>query len=334
MKIKDSSFDIKKIDLEKRVIEEKSFNQIKSIFNKLGRDAGNLYKASGRIPYKKLAKTYQEEIKVELQKMYNRAVNTFGFMQRENIEKKYYLNFNIETSKSFLNLDIKKDITINDSSINKKLNDINNRFFVLSKTFIPFTSKKQSELITKTNERELERSVIQELRSFDLEQNKRKRELDRLSASIALNPNKEIEITRQINKIKKEIANSNKNKNDIVGKNISANLIGKSAGRTQRINEYNVGLGESWSRFTENKLINDAAILTNAGKKIKMMKKWVAILDSVTRDIHGDADGQIAEIDQDFIVGGEKLSYPRDQKGSLWNIINCRCVVQYIIKEI
>lgn len=60
-------------------------------------------------------------------------------------------------------------------------------------------------------------------------------------------------------------------------------------------------------------------------------KDWNTILDQKTRNDHARADGQRQNIDEPFIVGGEKLMVPGDWSmgASAGNIINCRCSVTY-----
>ena len=67
---------------------------------------------------------------------------------------------------------------------------------------------------------------------------------------------------------------------------------------------------------------------------IKLPKRWVAVKDSRTRDIHGKADGQTVDSDKPFIVGGEKLMFPGDtSSASGWNLYNCRCGMRTVEKE-
>jgi uncharacterized protein with gpF-like domain len=68
---------------------------------------------------------------------------------------------------------------------------------------------------------------------------------------------------------------------------------------------------------------NEAANATG----LLMEKEWCATEDARTRPAHHEADGQRVDKDADFIVGGERLRFPGDPKGSAGNIINCRCVV-------
>lgn len=64
-----------------------------------------------------------------------------------------------------------------------------------------------------------------------------------------------------------------------------------------------------------------------AGVKVK--KEWGSTEDGRTRPDHAAADGQLVEMDEPFIVGGEELRFPGDPQGSARNIINCRCVTLY-----
>ena len=74
----------------------------------------------------------------------------------------------------------------------------------------------------------------------------------------------------------------------------------------------------------------------NAAAKmgIKLRKRWVSAKDNRVRDAHGEADGQIVNTDEPFIVGGEKMMFPGDgTSASGWNIYNCRCGMRTVEKE-
>ena len=59
-------------------------------------------------------------------------------------------------------------------------------------------------------------------------------------------------------------------------------------------------------------------------------KEWNAILDDRTREAHRLADGQVVNIEEDFIVDDEPLMYPGDDsRASIGNTINCRCTAMY-----
>ena len=61
-------------------------------------------------------------------------------------------------------------------------------------------------------------------------------------------------------------------------------------------------------------------------------KKWCTIVDKVTRNSHIEANGQIAPIDEYFIIGGSLMRFPKDDTLGAGpdEIINCRCTVEYM----
>jgi hypothetical protein len=63
--------------------------------------------------------------------------------------------------------------------------------------------------------------------------------------------------------------------------------------------------------------------------------EWLSANDDRTRREpyggHLAADGQVRRVGMPFDVGGEKLLYPGDPRGSPGNIINCRCVTIPIV---
>lgn len=68
----------------------------------------------------------------------------------------------------------------------------------------------------------------------------------------------------------------------------------------------------------------------NADKNdLILIKVWRTQEDNRVRDAHARADGQEAQIDRPFYVGGEELMYPGDINGSPDNIVNCRCYIEY-----
>ena len=61
-------------------------------------------------------------------------------------------------------------------------------------------------------------------------------------------------------------------------------------------------------------------------------KEWVAYPGQQNpRESHLDADGQIVDVDEPFIVDGEELMYPCDPDGSPENTINCHCSFKPVI---
>lgn len=62
---------------------------------------------------------------------------------------------------------------------------------------------------------------------------------------------------------------------------------------------------------------------------VKMQKQWLSAQDGRVRPAHAAANGQVVDIDQDFIVDGLPMEYAGDPKGGAANVINCRCVIVY-----
>lgn len=64
-----------------------------------------------------------------------------------------------------------------------------------------------------------------------------------------------------------------------------------------------------------------------------MRKQWIANVDGRTRASHAAVSGTQIDVDEDFTVGGRKMSYPGDPRGGPAEVINCRCVLIYIEPE-
>lgn len=62
-----------------------------------------------------------------------------------------------------------------------------------------------------------------------------------------------------------------------------------------------------------------------AKKGIRQNKRWVATLDSRTRDAHRELDGQEVPYDKPFIIDGEEIMFPGDPAAPPALSYNCRC---------
>ncbi len=67
---------------------------------------------------------------------------------------------------------------------------------------------------------------------------------------------------------------------------------------------------------------------------LELRKEWIATRDGRTREDHAAADGRVTEMNQPYVVGGEKLLFPGDTSfgASAENIIQCRCTEGYYRK--
>jgi hypothetical protein len=60
-----------------------------------------------------------------------------------------------------------------------------------------------------------------------------------------------------------------------------------------------------------------------------VLKTWVTRRDSKVRDPHQYAEGQAVFKEENFLVGGESIPYPRYRGAKPANRINCRCRVRW-----
>lgn len=70
---------------------------------------------------------------------------------------------------------------------------------------------------------------------------------------------------------------------------------------------------------------NDANMAFVEGSDEKLVKVWLATMDTRTRETHRIADGQRRAPDMPFDVGGFPLMFPGDPSGPAGEVIQCRC---------
>jgi SPP1 gp7 family putative phage head morphogenesis protein len=74
---------------------------------------------------------------------------------------------------------------------------------------------------------------------------------------------------------------------------------------------------------------NKGSLLAAQATGLNVQKKWISTYDKRTRNDHREVNGKLTDLNGEFEVGGEMLSYPGDPKGSAQNVINCRCAIGY-----
>jgi hypothetical protein len=63
---------------------------------------------------------------------------------------------------------------------------------------------------------------------------------------------------------------------------------------------------------------------------VDLLKKWIPVQDSRTRDAHAAmASHPAIPMDGLFTVGGARMDRPGDPRGGAANVINCRCTIAY-----
>ena len=102
--------------------------------------------------------------------------------------------------------------------------------------------------------------------------------------------------------------------------------------RVERVFDFSdAARSERIARTETQSAMNEAAVETYRQSGVVDRKIWLATLDSRTRDAHWEAHRQVAELEANFIVGGESISHPGE--GSPENAINCRCTVAPIVAQ-
>jgi HK97 family phage portal protein len=86
--------------------------------------------------------------------------------------------------------------------------------------------------------------------------------------------------------------------------------------RTESVSAFNFATAEAWRQSGE----------------VEAME-WLTARDSVVRDSHAEADGQVANMANGFRVGGSVLEFPGDPSGPPEETINCRCTLLPVISE-
>ena len=66
---------------------------------------------------------------------------------------------------------------------------------------------------------------------------------------------------------------------------------------------------------------------------LTLKKRWDSTRDRRARPSHVAANDQEVPATRSFVVGGQKLRYPRDPRGSASETINCRCVMIAVLPE-
>lgn len=80
--------------------------------------------------------------------------------------------------------------------------------------------------------------------------------------------------------------------------------------------------------------LNKSTDETMRSTRIPMEKQWMDAGDERVRADHRNVDGgDWIPMDQDFLVGTHRMSYPGDPKGGANNTVRCRCTAQYRRKQ-
>lgn len=103
----------------------------------------------------------------------------------------------------------------------------------------------------------------------------------------------------------------------------------RAMGRAKTIGMTETQFAAEKTKDAEAEAIFEGGVMVD-GEELRpeeITKVWNAILDDKTRQAHVEADYQIVQQDEPFIVMNQKLMFPGDTSmgATLDNIINCRC---------
>lgn len=308
-RIKVGNESVESIDAKKRALEAKSISNFKRIFNNIADDVVAIYEATGDLRAEEVAENYRTEFIKEIRDVMRKTIKSFGFQIRSTLEEKCDLLFGVENKILEIELDFKRVEEIEENeTTDVKLDAINRSFLLAASLFVANESEDQAKLITETNSNEIVGAfgVAAALYADELRRTRESGNQDKVSKLI-------------------------RSQRSFIAESAKKDIVKKGINRSELIASQNVGLTESWSRQEEAKLVNDAELVASTQKVVRIKKAWRAVLDDKTRSSHVNADGQTVGINDNYIVNGENLRYPRDPNGSLENIIRCRCQSEHEI---
>lgn len=90
---------------------------------------------------------------------------------------------------------------------------------------------------------------------------------------------------------------------------------------------------ETIARTETHMASQSGSMLAAESLDVPMKKEWISAEDDRTRPSHSEANGQTAKMGEDFVVGGSRLDFPGDPNGDPSEVINCRCVVTFVVDD-
>jgi hypothetical protein len=262
------------VDLAKKLLLEKKLDkEMRAFFSRISKAASSEYRATGNIIN---ASDFQLELKELLAKHYRRVFREFSGSADD-------------IAKSLFARELKQDAS--QEVINSNRDE-----------YIEQHSSEQSQIITETNQREIDAAFA--------------------AASVAALASVQQRI--EAGEAGATVDNSE------VARQAQASVKSRGDGRSSGI-----ALTETQAPAEKSKEIEAAALATAlflAGEPVNIKKVWVTVGDSRVRASHVQADGQVQNSGDPFIVQGQRLMQPGDTSlgATADNIINCRCSAQYL----
>jgi len=314
----------KLIDIKKIKLEAKYNLEIKKYLDIIANVSSSIYAIRGNVNANEISENAKPELIFLLRSLYRDTIKIFDNSSRDFMKDKKAEGLNIS----------KED----NEMVNQEISE-SSLFYVNNKSEI------QSDEISKTNEKKIESAVafallfinnkIQKLNSDKIDAQNQllliNQELDRIGELSIVLKLKKKKLEKLIKDVDKNLQKINSNRNLAISREINKKLKELNVARSKTISAQEIGATESFIRQEEAKALSKTNATYRDVFLSRSRKRWNAILDNRTREAHALADGQIRRLDEDFIVDGENLSFPRDPRGSIGNIINCRCIIDYIL---
>jgi hypothetical protein len=94
---------------------------------------------------------------------------------------------------------------------------------------------------------------------------------------------------------------------------------------SDKVTDFGPWRARLWARTESAKVDNYGAVEGFKETEFVEKKGWMCSMIPTSRESHIAADGQEVALDEDFVVGGERMDYPGDPKGSAGEVCNCLC---------
>lgn len=112
---------------------------------------------------------------------------------------------------------------------------------------------------------------------------------------------------------------------------IANNIVNKVGGEISPMRAKLIAVTETHNAATFASL--ESTKIMNDELDLGLKKEWLSAEDSRTRPAHAAVDGVVINMDEDFIVGGVRMSRPADPRGGASNIIRCRCALGWVVPD-
>lgn len=186
------------------------------------------------------------------------------------------------------------------------------------------------ELQPATAEQEQQAEVVREERLgiealLLLSLNRFYRIQSRQQAQFILNTTSKITNDVRIQTLAQATINGETLNNDELAREIAKEVNRRNRKRAPNIAEDQVGdIAQKAKQSEADELVRATSL---SGLGLEPRKTWITVGDDRVRDRHRRANSQERPLNQLYLVGGERLMYPKDMShgASLGNTINCRC---------